>query len=254
MPVLYLPLIGFFAGMLIISLGGGGGAVYVGVLTGLCGIAPDVAASVSLATAIPTTLMGAFSHYRAGNVNIRLALYVLAGTAVGSVAGSLCSGLLPLRFYNMLTGLILLILALQMTWHCIYPPKREIKDADSLTAKDKLKAMAYGLLGGVMSGLLGVTGGGPITAGLFVLGCTPLHAVGTSVFVIFGMSMVGFFMHLSLGHMDWNLVKLLLSGTLAGAFAGPWLMSKLDRRKVNRYLRPLVAVINLILAVLILMK
>ncbi len=58
MPVLYLPLIGFFAGMLIISLGGGGGAVYVGVLTGLCGIAPDVAASVSLATAIPTTLMG----------------------------------------------------------------------------------------------------------------------------------------------------------------------------------------------------
>lgn len=162
MPVLYLPLIGFFAGMLIISLGGGGGAVYVGVLTGLCGIAPDVAASVSLATAIPTTLMGAFSHYRAGNVNIRLALYVLVGTAVGSVAGSLCSGLLPLRFYNMLTGLILLILALQMTWHCIYPPKREIKDADSLTMQDKLKAMAYGLLGGVMSGLLGVTGGAPL--------------------------------------------------------------------------------------------
>ena len=252
MSVYVLPLVGFLAGMLIISLGGGGGAVYVGVLTGLCGIAPDVAASVSLATAIPTTLMGAFSHYRAGNVNVRLALYVLAGTAVGSVIGSLCSGLLPLRFYNKLTGL--LILALQMTWHCFYPPKREIKDADSLTAKDKLKAMAYGLLGGVMSGLLGVTGGGPITAGLFVLGCAPLHAVGTSVFVIFGMSLVGFFMHLSLGHMDWQLVKLLLSGTLAGAFAGPWLMSRLDRQKVNRFLRPLVAIINLILALLILMK
>ena len=40
----------------------------------------------------------------------------------------------------------------------------------------------------------------------------------------------------------------------ADYFVGPWLMSKLDRRKVNRYLRPLVAVINLILAVLILMK
>ena len=39
MSVLYLPLVGFLAGMLIISLGGGGGAVYVGVLTGLCGIA-----------------------------------------------------------------------------------------------------------------------------------------------------------------------------------------------------------------------
>ena len=41
---------------------------------------------------------------------------------------------------------------------------------------------------------------------------------------------------------------------LVGAFAGPWLMSKLDRQKVNRYLRPLVAVINLVLATLILMK
>ena len=254
MPVYYLPLIGFLAGMLIISLGGGGGAVYVGVLTGLCGIAPDVAASVSLATAIPTTMMGALSHYRAGNVNVRLALYVLAGTVVGSVTGSLCSGLLPLRFYNKLTGLILLILALQMAWYCFHPPKREIKDSASLTVKDKLQAMAYGLLGGAMSGLLGVTGGGPITAGLFVLGCTPLHAVGTSVFVICGMSLVGFFMHLSLGHMNWQLVRYLLSGTMLGAFAGPWLMSRLDRQKVNRYLRPVVAVINLALAVLILLK
>ena len=133
MSVVYLPLVGFLAGMLIISLGGGGGAVYVGVLTGLCGIAPDAAASVSLATAIPTTMMGAFSHYRAGNVNVRLALYVLSGTIVGSIAGSLCSGLLPLRFYNKLTGLILLVLALQMAWQCVYPPKREIKDAAMLT-------------------------------------------------------------------------------------------------------------------------
>lgn len=88
-----------------------------------------------------------------------------------------------------------------------------------------LAGMLIVSLGGVMSGLLGVTRGGPITAGLFVLGCAPLHAVGTSVFVICGMSVVGFFMHLSLGHMDWQLVKLLLSGTLVGAFAGPWLMS-----------------------------
>ena len=254
MSIYYLPVIGFLAGMLIISLGGGGGAVYVGVLTGLCGIAPDVAASVSLATAIPTTLMGAFSHYRAGNVNIRLALYVLAGTVIGSITGSLCSGLLPLHLYNKVTGIILLILAFQMTWYCFRPPKREINDAAALTVSDKIKGMAFGILGGLMSGLLGVTGGGPITAGLFVLGCTPLHAVGTSVFVICGMSMVGFLMHLSLGHMDWQLIKMLLSGTLAGAFAGPWLMSRLDRQKVNRYLRPLVAFINMILAVLVLLK
>ena len=106
----------------------------------------------------------------------------------------------------------------------------------------------------VIWALVGLSGGGPITAGLFILGCTPLAAVGTSVFVICVMSIVGFLMHLSVGRVDWDLVKYLLSGTLIGAFLGPWLMSKLDRNKVNRVLRPIVAVVNTIMSIMILMK
>lgn len=254
MPFYILTIIGLLAGLFIISLGGGGGAVYVGVLTGLCDIPPDIAASTSLATVIPTAMMGAFSHYRAGNVHRHLALYLLAGCIPGAIVGSFFSTLLPLWIYNKMTGMILLVLALQMAWTCIRPPKHEVHNESDLTKKDKVKAGGFGIIGGLLCGLVGLSGGGPITAGLFILGCTPLAAVGTSVFVICVMSIVGFLMHLSVGRVDWDLVKYLLSGTLIGAFLGPWLMSKLDRNKVNRVLRPIVAVVNLTMSIMVLMK
>ncbi len=55
-----LPIVGFVVGLLIVSLGGGGGAVYVGILTVFFHISPAIAASTSLATTIPTTAVGAF--------------------------------------------------------------------------------------------------------------------------------------------------------------------------------------------------
>lgn len=57
-----LPIVGFLIGLIIISFGGGGGAFYVGILTAFFNIPPSVAASTSLATMIPTTATGAFSH------------------------------------------------------------------------------------------------------------------------------------------------------------------------------------------------
>ena len=55
-----LPIVGFIVGLLIVSLGGGGGAVYVGILTVFFHISPAIAASTSLATTIPTRRWGHF--------------------------------------------------------------------------------------------------------------------------------------------------------------------------------------------------
>lgn len=94
-------------------------------------------------------------------ISKQLTYLTLVTNIIGaSVIGSLCSGLLPLRFYNKLTGLILLILALQMAWNCIYPPKREIKDEASLTTGDKLKAMAYVQTGSAKGEPLSASAGG----------------------------------------------------------------------------------------------
>jgi len=226
--------------LLIISLGGGGGAVYVGILTVFFNIPPAIAASTSLATTIPTTAVGTFSHWKARNVNWRFGLTMLIGGVVGSIIGSLCSGLLPEGLYNKLTGLILVLLAVQMLVSYINKKKRGKNDAPVVQTKrsDIIKAVCFGLLGGVMSGLVGLSGGGPIVAGLMILGCPALETVGTSVLVLLGIAVTGFLAHLSLGSIDWQLVGLLSIGTMCGAFVGPLLLKRIDKRKLEKVLQP----------------
>lgn len=238
-----LPFVGFLVGLLIISFGGGGGAVYVGILTAFFNIPPAIAASTSLATTIPTTAVGTFSHWKAGNVNWRFGITMLIGGAVGSVVGSLCSGFLPERLYNKITGLILLLLAVQMLVSYI-KKKRTNDDTPNASAVDKrsntVKAVCFGLLGGIMSGLVGLSGGGPIIAGLMILGCQALETVGTSVLVLFGIAVTGFLTHLGIGTIDWKLVGLLTIGTVCGAFVGPLLLKRINKQKLEKVLQPVL--------------
>lgn len=235
-----LPIVGFVVGLLIISLGGGGGAVYVGILTVFFHIPPGIAASTSLATTIPTTAVGTFSHWKAGNINWRFGLTMLIGGVAGSVIGSLCSGLLPESLYNKVTGAILLLLALQMLVSYLRKKgdAREINRADRRS--NTVKAVCFGLIGGVMSGLVGLSGGGPIIAGLMILGCQALETVGTSVLVLFGIAVTGFATHLGIGSIDWKLVGLLTIGTICGAFVGPLLLKRADQKKLEKVLQPVL--------------
>ena len=173
-----LPVVGFLIGLLIVSLGGGGGAIYVGILTVFFNIPPAIAASTSLATTIPTTAMGTFSHWKAGNVNLRYGLIMLTGGVVGSIIGSLCSGFLPQNLYNKLTGAILLLLAVQMFISHIRKLRKKNSGQDNSMIHKKasnIGAVCFGLLGGIMSGLVGLSGGGPIIAGL--MSATSLYRV-----------------------------------------------------------------------------
>ncbi len=246
-----LPVIGFVVGLLIISLGGGGGAIYVGLLTTLFGIPPAIAASTSLATTIPTTAVGTFSHWKAENINWHLGLTMLTGGVAGSIIGSLCSGFLPESLYSMVIGITLLLLALQILVSYIKRKgnlRKNVQEDDRTDERsDTVKAVCFGLLGGIMSGLVGLSGGGPIIAGLMILGCPALETVGTSVLVLFGIAVTGFVTHLGIGNIDWELVGLLTVGTVCGAFVGPVLLKHLNREKLEKTLQPLLFIMLVVM-------
>lgn len=242
-----LPIVGFIVGLLIISLGGGGGAVYVGILTAFFNIPPGIAASTSLATTIPTTAVGTFSHWKAGNVNWRFGLTMLIGGVAGSVIGSLCSGFLPESLYNKMTGAILLLLAAQMLISRIRKKGDVPKSNRTYQKSNTVKAVCFGLLGGIMSGLVGLSGGGPIIAGLMILGCQALETVGTSVLVLLGIAVTGFITHLGIGGIDWKLVGLLTIGTVCGAFVGPALLKRINKKKLEKILQPVLFIMIVVM-------
>ena len=244
--ILALPLVGFVVGALVVTLGGGGGAIYVGLLTTLFGVAPALAASASLATVIPTTMVGAFSHWRAGNVRLRLGLIMLSGGVAGAFVGASCSKLLPEAIYQKLTGIVLLFFAIRML--VSFLSKRRGKKtgvgAEGGRGKRIAAALAYGFIGGALSGLVGLSGGGPIIAGLSALGCSALETVGTSIFVILGVSIAGFAVHLGLGSVAWSLVLPLLAGTVTGAVVAPLLLKRVDKALMEKILGPILILLQ----------
>lgn len=246
MGVFALPLVGFLIGLLLISLGGGGGGLYVGILTAFFDVPPAVAAATSLATIIPTTAIGSFSHWKAGNVNLRLGSIMMSGAVFGAAAGSFASDFVPASFYTKITGTLLLVLGIQMLLaYCSRDGKKKQKMCVVKDRAGRFKALFYGFLGGFMSGMVGVSGTTPIIAGLTVLGCGGLETVGTSVFVLVGISTTGFLMHLGLGNVDWVLVGSLILGTTLGAFLGPVALRHLSREKLEKVLPPLLIVMVL---------
>lgn len=251
-----LPAIGFLIGFLIISVGGGGGGIYVGILTAFFNVPPAIAASTSLATIIPTTAIGTVSHWKAGNIRLRFGLIMLIGGAVGAVIGSLFSSIFPQNLYNKFTGLIILLLGIQMIVSFVRSSKPFAAKETVVPRKAHSTTIAviFGVLGGAMSGLVGISGSTPIVAGLTLLGCSALQTVGTSVMVLVGISISGFFMHLGIGSVDWALVGLLASGTMTGAFVAPLVLKRFNKQKLEKVIRPVLVVITVSMGILLLFK
>ena len=252
---LLLPLIGFAIALLVVSIGGGGGSLYVGVLTAFLGVTPAVAVTSSLALGILTTATGTYSHARQGNINWRLGGIMLASGVAAAIVGSLLSTYLDEAIYTKVTGAVLAGIVVQMVYAYMRRRRQGARQPNMAPSRsDVVKALFYGVLGGLMSGIVGLSGGVPIVAGLMLLGCSSLETVGTSVFVLLGMAVVSFLMHLTTGQMDWSIVALLAIGAVAGAWASPRLLARADKAKIELVLQPAMMVLCATMAIILLMR
>lgn len=221
MEVLLLILIGFLVGMFVISLGGGGGAVYLGILTALFHLPAATAATTSLITAIPSLLLGAYAYYRQGNIDFKIGNKMLITALPAVIIGSLLAPFIPKAVYTIIIGLILVILGIQ-----IFLNTQRSSSSKKYAHDNKLKAIGYGFLSGLMVGIAGLSGGGPIVAGLLLMGLDMVTAAATSAYVLIGTSIVGALLHVSSGQVNWTIGIGLMIGALIGAFIAPYLMNK----------------------------
>ena len=240
-----LTLCGVVIGFIAVVLGDGGGGLYVGLLATVFDVRPTVAVSTSLATIVPTVLIGSYSHWRAGNVRFRLGWPVLVGGGVGAAIGGALAPMLPAELYLRGLGVLILVMLLLILWH---PP--EPRDARSRASA--IVGACFGVVGGTLSGIAGISGSLPILVGLLLLGCTAIEAIGTSVFVLIGVSVSGFLAHLHGGDIDWPLVGWLGAGTTAGAFLAPLALARLDKERLERVFKPLVIGISAVMGTVML--
>ncbi|MFH1104592.1 MAG: sulfite exporter TauE/SafE family protein [Actinomycetota bacterium] len=106
--------IGLFAGVMGASLGVGGGIVYVPALVSLFAFAQHEAQGTSLAVIVPSALVAAVVHARAGRVVWAVAIPLGIGGVIGGLIGGTTAQALSAPVLRRIFAVLLVITALRM--------------------------------------------------------------------------------------------------------------------------------------------
>jgi uncharacterized membrane protein YfcA len=209
--------IGMIAGILSGMFGVGGGIVMTPALDATVPITPIQAVATPLPVIIPTSITGAYTYAKAGEVDRRAASWMATFGLVGAVIGAFTT-----RWVD--PSLLLLLTAGLLGWQAIgivRGPRRPARATDEIRLVAAPRLAAIGSAAGVVSGFLGI-GGGIVIVPLLSGWCgMPLkRALGTSLLTIPALVVPATIVHAALGNIDWPIVWFLIVGAVPGARIG----------------------------------
>ena len=245
MKILLLGLIGLIIGTFVILFGGGGAAIYLAILTGLFGLNAATASSTSLVTALPSLIIGAISYYHQRQINTKIGNQMLMTAIPAVIIGALLSKYIPAKIYKWLIGIVLVVLGINM----LLKKKSPSVEAVKKTQYASLEAGLYGILGGLMVGVAGMSGGAVIIGGLFLLGLQDFQATATSTYVLVFMTITGAIFHIADGRVDWSAGLPLMIGAILGACIAPKLAQILAKTKITHYMKPTIGILLILLGI-----
>jgi uncharacterized membrane protein YfcA len=235
--------IGLGAGVLSGLFGVGGGIVMTPGLDAFVPLSSIAAIATPLPVIFPTSITGAITYTKAGQVDRRAALMMAPTGLAGSVAGALAT-----RWIE--PALLLLVTAALLGWQSIGIMRHRDRTPGVGEEPQVVATSTYAMIGlaaGVVSGLLGI-GGGLVMVPLLAGWCRmPLkRALGTSLLTIPALVIPGTAVHAWLGNIDWWAALYLTIGAVPGARVG----ATLALGTAERTLRLLVGAGMLAIAVL----
>lgn len=234
-------LLGYLASLLIgLSLGliGGGGSILtMPVMVYLFGVSPVMATTYSLFIVGSTSLAGAARQYREGMVNVRMALFFAATSAIiVFIIRKWVTPLIPehiatVNGFEVKESMLTMVLfSLLMLVSAIFMVRKKSvrehqqDEENSVGRKSISKMILFGAGIGMVTGLLGAGGGFLLIPALVLVLNLPMKkAIGTSLLVIALNSLIGFSGNLTDKGIDWHLLISVTVLAIAGILAGNYL-------------------------------
>ena len=257
MPTLIsIAIAGFIAQLVDGSLGMGYGVTSTSLLLTL-GLAPALAsASVHLAE-IGTSAVSGVSHWRLGNVNMRVLLMIGVPGGVGAFFGAVVLSNLSLDAARPMVSLVLLVLGGVILLRFIHGRRvaaaREAGEpapAPMGTRTQRRWALVpLGLVGGFLDAS-GGGGWGPVTTSTLMAASRmqPRTIIGTvsgSEFMVSIAASAGFLLALGSAGIDPGIVLMMLLGGALAAPISAWLVSRMDERALGTGVGALIIFLNL---------
>lgn len=225
-------------------LGGGGSILTVPIFVYVLGFAAKPAIAMSLPVVGVTSLAGAVSHYRAGNVRLGTALVFGVIAMVGAYAGARLSALVSGTFQLLLLAVVMLAAAVSMFRRAGGDSRAEPAEPGMGAAQLALTALV-GLAVGVLTGMVGIGGGFLFVPALVLLRKLPMkQAVGTSLVVIAMNAAAG-----SLGYhgqvdVPWGFTAAFAAVAIGGILLGTYLVRFVSQAALKRAFAVFLVVIG----------
>jgi uncharacterized membrane protein YfcA len=234
-------LTGLLIGTLVGMTGMGGGSLMTPILVIVFGFKPTLAVGTDILHGAIFKTVGAIRHGQLGTVHARLSGWMFLGSAPASIAGVAIGTHLKnhQQTMNYLLGGALLFGACGLVAKSFV--RKKVIGADErfdMETRDRLAAIAIGLVGGFIVGLTSVGSG--TFFGLTMLFVFPLRAhkvVGTDILHAAALLYVAGFGHFIAGNVDMHAVGWLLIGSIPGVLIG----SHYSVRLPDAFLRFLLA-------------
>lgn len=208
----------FALGMLLGFVGAGGSGFIIAILTTLFGIPIHTALGTSLAAMVFSSLSGAYSHFREGNISLKAGAYVGIFGAVAAYIGSKIASLIPVQSLHWLTGGMLFLSAGILAIRLLIVSKGREENPSSIRIH---RAALIGLVTGLLSGMFGIGSTPFIQIGLFMILGLPLRqSVGTTMLVILPIAFAGGAGYFFQGYLDFVLLAQVVAGTMLGSYVG----------------------------------
>ena len=244
-----MEIIGYIASILIgISLGliGGGGSILtVPVLVYLFHIDPIQATAYSLFIVGASSLVGAWTKYKQGFVNLKtaiifgipsiIAVFATRKFLLPAIPNEIAEfgGIIVTKSLMMMLLFAILMVAASFSMIRSSTSSIELKEEDQKFNYPLI--LLEGALVGMLTGLVGAGGGFLIIPALVMLSKLPMkQAVGTSLLIIAAKSLIGFTGDLGNGTMNWTLLLSVSALAIAGIFLGDRLSKRIDGNQLKK--------------------
>jgi uncharacterized protein len=235
----YIAIISFIAAF-IFSLGGVGAAIILIPILDTFGIPLSLAKPVGLFYNSISLSGASVNNIRNKRLDFKLGIPIIIFSFLFAVVGAFLSKYVPSHVVLLMFVSFLLFSGFMFLF---FKNKQETNFREDIPY---LSLSMVGAIAGLISGMLGIGGGGIISPLLLMMGFNPKKITTITAFVVPFSSFAGFLTYWSIGSIDWKLLVITSVAGLAGAMLGTAFMQK---RLNSKMVKKILAIILLIMAV-----
>ena len=234
-----------FTAAFIFALGGVGAAIILIPILVSLGIPINVAKPVGLFYNTVSLAGASINNIKNKRLDFKVGIPIIIASFIFAIAGAYISKFIPNKIILYLFIGFLLFSGFMFLFH----KKKQKENYRNDTPYFKLTLI--GAFAGLLSGMLGIGGGGIISPLMLMIGFNPKKITAITAFVVPFSSFSGFLTYWAMGSINWRILLIASVAGIAGATLGTIFMQK----KLNAgTVKKILAVILLLMAAKLIFK